>query len=90
MKKKRFEHRGTTTGRTQRWGKGDIYNARVDNLSIRGGITPKGEPSIILGAFIVNKKDRCVILKIDGEAKLQAIFECIVAVVSKAPPSKGR
>ncbi len=61
----------------------DLYSTKVDDLLIWGGITSKGEPSMIL-------EDSYVALKMDGEAKLQAIFECIVAVVSKTSSSKGR
>ena len=60
----------------------DLYRAKIGKLTIRGGINPKDEPSIILGMPQVDKK-RYIILKIDGKEELTAIMECILEVIER-------
>lgn len=61
----------------------DIYRVKVDSLTIRGGMTPTGKISMILGMPSAHEKDMFVVLKMDGEEKLSAIADCISTLMPK-------
>lgn len=59
----------------------DLYTVKIDQLTIRGGRTSEGVPSIIIGMPSAQKENRYIVLKIDGTKKLRGILNCISNIV---------
>lgn len=68
--------------------KEDIYRVKIGSFVIRGGITPTGKASIILGMPSAQEKNVFVSLKIDGKEKLLAIVDCIFTTIAEAELKK--
>ncbi len=66
----------------------DVYRAKIESLEIRGGITPTGKASIILGMSSAQKENIYVSLKIDDKEKLLAIVDCIFTTIAGAELKK--
>jgi len=61
----------------------ELYYEKMRGLTIRGGKTKSGKPSIILTMPSVQERKYYLTLKIDGQDKLTAIKDCIEILLKK-------